>query len=167
MEYVCSTSDSSIFPLAPGLTGTPTWATHSDTARRARRPHRRRAGQSRAAGREAGGGGSAVAAAPSREARSGHRLTAPLTPPPPPYCPAGGGAAPAGRRPLVACGELPGRPAGRGVALTGWSHSLYRGCVRWLRQPRPEGAVLEACPAVQRDARLASCKERSFKCSMV
>lgn len=56
MEYVCSTSDSSIFPLAPGLTGTPTWATHSDTARRARRPHRRRAGQSRAAGREAGGG---------------------------------------------------------------------------------------------------------------
>ena len=71
------------------------------------------------------------------------------------------------RRPLVACGELPGRPAGRGVALTGWSHSLYRGCVRWLRQPRPEGAVLEACPAVQRGARLASCKERSFKCSMV
>lgn len=113
------------------------------------------------------GGGSAVAAAPSREARSGHRLTAPLTPPPPPYCPAGGGAAPAGRRPLVACGELPGRPAGRGVALTGWSHSLYRGCVRWLRQPRPEGAVLEACPAVQRGARLVSCKERSFKCSMV
>lgn len=121
--------------------------------------------QSRRAG--GGGGGSAVAAAPSREARSGHRLTAPLTPPPPPYCPAGGGAAPAGRRPLVACGELPGRPAGRGVALTGWSHSLYRGCVRWLRQPRPEGAVLEACPAVQRGARLASCKERSFKCSMV
>lgn len=165
MEYVCSTSDSSIFPLAPGLTGTPTWATHSDTARR---PHRRRAGQSRAAGREAGGGGISSSGRPQQGgAERAPAHSSPNAASAPPYCPAGGGAAPAGRRPLVACGELPGRPAGRGVALTGWSHSLYRGCVRWLRQPRPEGAVLEACPAVQRGARLASCKERSFKCSMV
>lgn len=123
---------------------------------RAEPPGGRRGGGISSSGRPQQGGAERAPAHSSPNAASA-----------PPYCPAGGGAAPAGRRPLVACGELPGRPAGRGVALTGWSHSLYRGCVRWLRQPRPEGAVLEACPAVQRGARLASCKERSFKCSMV